>query len=196
MKKSKILVIVAIFIVAILVITVVILLNRNNENSLVVDNAYNIESNSQQNNSNNISSSSKITWIRNESLKTDSNSSDEENAVKTTNVNTNSLTNITLGEFVNKWTENSETNFLSAYPLENMVEPAEIKKGEMLWSTRDFYIKGVLPGFEMRFTAKHPDYLEEDFLGTSEKDINVSDFIVTNIQFEGNMDHLYESYLV
>ena len=73
-----------------------------------------------------------------------------------------------------------------------MVEPAEIKKGEMLWSTRDFYIKGVLPGFEMRFTAKHPDYLEEDFLGNSEKDINVSDFIITNIQLEGNMGYMNE----
>ena len=125
---------------------------------------------------NNIFSSSKINWIRNENLKTDSNFYDENNTVKSTNVNINSLTKITLGEFVDKWTENSEANFLSAYPLENLISPAEIRKGEMLWSTRDFYIKGVLPGFEIRFTAKHPDYLEEDFYEVIEKNHNEDDY--------------------
>ena len=188
MKNKKNFIIIGIIIVVIIGIICAIFVNKNKST-----NTSNISNNNVVGNSeNNIFSSSKISWVRNENLKTDSNSSDEENTVKTTNVNTNSLTNITLGEFVNKWTENSETNFLSAYPLEDMVEPAEIKKGEMLWSTRDFYIKGVLPGFEMRFTAKHPDYLEEDFLGNSEKDINVSDFIITNIQLEGNMGYMNE----
>lgn len=188
MKNKKNLIIIIVIILIVMGILCAILVNQNKTTNTSNMSNNNVEGNSE----NNIFSSSKISWVRNENLKTDSNSSDEENTVKTTNVNTNSLNNITLGEFVDKWTENSENNFLSAYPLENMVEPAEIKKGEMLWSTRDFYIKGVLPGFEMRFTAKHPDYLEEDFLGNSEKDINVSDFIITNIQLEGNMGYMNE----
>lgn len=188
MKNKKNLIIIIVIILVVMGILCAILVNQNKTTNTSNMSNNNVEGNSE----NNIFSSSKISWVRNENLKTDSNSSDEENTVKTTNVNTNSLNNITLGEFVDKWTENSENNFLSAYPLENMVEPAEIKKGEMLWSTRDFYIKGVLPGFEMRFTAKHPDYLEEDFLGNSEKDINVSDFIITNIQLEGNMGYMNE----
>ena len=188
MKNKKNLIIIIVIILVVMGILCAILVNQNKTTNTSNMSNNNVEGNSE----NNIFSSSKISWGRNENLKTDSNSSDEENTVKTTNVNTNSLNNITLGEFVDKWTENSENNFLSAYPLENMVEPAEIKKGEMLWSTRDFYIKGVLPGFEMRFTAKHPDYLEEDFLGNSEKDINVSDFIITNIQLEGNMGYMNE----
>lgn len=188
MKNKKNLIIIIVIILVVMGILCAILVNQNKTTNTSNMSNNNVEGNSE----NNIFNSSKISWVRNENLKTDSNSSDEENTVKTTNVNTNSLNNITLGEFVDKWTENSENNFLSAYPLENMVEPAEIKKGEMLWSTRDFYIKGVLPGFEMRFTAKHPDYLEEDFLGNSEKDINVSDFIITNIQLEGNMGYMNE----
>lgn len=188
MKNKKNLIIIIVIILVVMGILCAILVNQNKTTNTSNMSNNNVEGNSE----NNIFSSSKISWVRNENLKTDSNSSDEENTVKTTNVNTNSLNNITLGEFVDKWTENSENNFLSAYPLENIVEPAEIKKGEMLWSTRDFYIKGVLPGFEMRFTAKHPDYLEEDFLGNSEKDINVSDFIITNIQLEGNMGYMNE----
>ena len=188
MKNKKNLIIIIVIILVVMGILCAILVNQNKTTNTSNMSNNNVEGNSE----NNIFSSSKISWVRNENLKTDSNSSDEENTVKTTNVNINSLNNITLGEFVDKWTENSENNFLSAYPLENMVEPAEIKKGEMLWSTRDFYIKGVLPGFEMRFTAKHPDYLEEDFLGNSEKDINVSDFIITNIQLEGNMGYMNE----
>ena len=186
MKNKRNFIIIGIIIVVIVGIICAIFVNKNK----AINTDSNSNNNGVDNTQNNIFNSSKITWVRNENLKTDSNYSEEENTVKTTNVNTNSLTNITLGEFINKWTENSDTNFLSAYPLENMINPAEIRKNEMMWSTRDFYIKGVLPGFEMRFTAKHPDYLEENFLGASEKDINVSDFIITNIQLEGNMGYM------
>lgn len=191
-KNKRNFIIIGIIMLVIIGVISAILLNKNK----VINIGNNYNKNVVDNKQNNIFNSSKITWVRNESLKTDSNASDEENTVKTTNVNINSLTKITLREFANKCTENSETNFVSVLPLENVVEFSEIKKDEVLWSTRDFYIKGVLPGFEMRLTAKHPDYLDEDFFGVNKKDISVGDFIITNIQFEGNMNHLQESYLV
>lgn len=39
----------------------------------------------------------------------------------------------------------------------------------------------------MRILACHPDYIKENFYGACSKDCNIKDFIVCNIQFEGNM---------
>lgn len=42
-------------------------------------------------------------------------------------------------------------------------------------------------GFEMRILITHPDYLEETFGGVAEEDFSMKDYIVSNIQFEGDM---------
>lgn len=39
----------------------------------------------------------------------------------------------------------------------------------------------------MRILACHPDYIEKNFYGACPKECNIKDFIVCNIQFEGNM---------
>ena len=132
-KNKRNFIIIGIIMLVIIGVISAILLNKNK----VINIGNNYNKNVVDNKQNNIFNSSKITWVRNESLKTDSNASDEENTVKTTNVNINSLTKITLREFANKCTENSETNFVSVLPLENVVEFSEIKKDEVLWSTRD-----------------------------------------------------------
>ena len=184
MKNKRNFIIIGIIIVVIVGIICAIFVNKNK----AINTGSNSNNNGIDNTQNNIFNSSKIIWVRNENLKTDSNYSEEENTVKTTNVNIDSLTNITLEEFINKWSNSDyNSNFITLYPIENEISYGEIKKDEMLWSTRDIYLKGVLPGFEMRFTIKHPDYLSEDFLGVNNYDINVKDFIITNIQFEGNM---------
>lgn len=47
-------------------------------------------------------------------------------------------------------------------------------------------------GFEMRILITHPDYLEETFGGVAEEDFSMKDYIVSNIQFEGNMYYQVE----
>ena len=39
----------------------------------------------------------------------------------------------------------------------------------------------------MRILITHPDYLEETFGGVAEEDFSMKDYIVSNIQFEGDM---------
>lgn len=50
-----------------------------------------------------------------------------------------------------------------------------------------FISKVFFHGFEMRILACHPDYIEKNFYGACPKECNVKDFIICNIQFEGNM---------
>ena len=96
------------------------------------------------------SSNSKISWERNDNIVTDNNYAVEEGVINTKNVSTKSLTNITLEQFVNKWSENAETNFLCYYNLENKVTNIldnTIRKGELFSSYETIYVKGVLPRF-------------------------------------------------
>lgn len=126
--------------------------------SLVVLGAYFLTDTNKQNNFNEITNikensnkNTKISWERNDNIVTNNNYAIEETVATTTNVNTNSLTNITLEEFVNKWIENTETNFLCYYNLENklseFLNADTIRKGEVFSSDKNFYIKGVLPRF-------------------------------------------------
>lgn len=48
-------------------------------------------------------------------------------------------------------------------------------------------LKEYYHGFEMRILISHPDYLDEPFGGVAEEDFNMKDYIVCNIQFEGDM---------
>lgn len=50
------------------------------------------------------------------------------------------------------------------------------------YMSREYY-----HGFEMRILITHPDYLEETFGGVAEEDFSMKDYIVSNIQFEGDM---------
>ena len=55
------------------------------------------------------------------------------------------------------------------------------------YMSREYY-----HGFEMRILITHPDYLEETFGGVAEEDFSMKDYIVSNIQFEGNMYYQVE----
>ena len=50
------------------------------------------------------------------------------------------------------------------------------------YMSREYY-----HGFEMRILITHPDYLEETFGGVAEEDFSMKYYIVSNIQFEGDM---------
>lgn len=142
MKNRKIIIIfVSVFIIISLAVLVTYsLTDKNKQNNLNADTNI-IKENSNKN--------TKILWERNSSIVTDNNFAEEETVVNTTNVNVKTLTNITLEEFVNKWTESTETNFLCYYNLENKLSKFltadNIRKGENFSSDRNFYIKGVLP---------------------------------------------------
>lgn len=144
MKNKKVIIIlVSVFIVVSLaVLGIYFLTNRNKQNN------FNVDSSITKDNSN---KSTKISWERNSNIVTDNNFAEEEAVVNTTNVNVKTLTNITLEEFVNKWTESAETNFLCYYNLENKLSKFltadNIRQGENFSSDRNFYIKGVLPRF-------------------------------------------------
>ena len=52
---------------------------------------------------------------------------------------------------------------------------------------KQYMSKEYYHGFEMRILITHPDYLEETFGGVAEEDFSMKDYIVSNIQFEGDM---------
>ena len=139
--KNKKIIIICIIVILVLIIAVGIyfIFNRN-------DNSTTTGSNGTISSSNN----SKISWERSESIVTDNNYAVEESVINTKNVSTKSLTKITLEQFVNKWSENAETNFLCYYNLENKVSNIldnNIRKGELFSSYETIYVKGVLPRF-------------------------------------------------
>lgn len=138
MKNKKIIIICIIVILALMVGVGIYFITKNNKN-LTSSNSNGI-----------ISSNSKISWVKSENIVTDNNYSVEEHVIDTKNVTTKSLTNITLEQFVNKWSENAENNFLCYYNLENKVSNIldnTIRKGELFSSYETIYIKGVLPRF-------------------------------------------------
>lgn len=139
MKNKKIIIIICIIVMLVLIISVGIYFITNNNSTTTGSN-----------NIMNSNSNSKISWEKSESIVTDNNYAVEEGVINTKNVSTKSLTKITLEQFVNKWSENAETNFLCYYNLENKVANIldnNIRKGELFSSYETIYVKGVLPRF-------------------------------------------------
>lgn len=140
MKNKKIIIICIIIILVLIIAVGIYFISSRN------DNATTTGSNGIMSSSNN----SKISWERSENIVTDNNYEVEEHVIDTKNVTTKSLTNITLEQFVNKWSENTENNFLCYYFLENKVSNIldnTIRKGELFSSLERIYVKGVLPRF-------------------------------------------------
>lgn len=138
--KNKKLIIICIIVILVLIIAVGIYFITKNSNSTTTGSNSIVSS----------SSNSKISWERTENIVTDNNYAVEEGVINTKNVSTKSLTKITLEQFVNKWSENAETNFLCYYNLENKVSNIldnNIRKGELFSSYETIYVKGVLPRF-------------------------------------------------
>ena len=139
--KNKNIIIICIIIILVLIIAVgIYFISSKNDNVTTTG------SNGIMGSSNN----SKISWERSENIVTDNNYEVEEHVIDTKNVTTKSLTNITLEQFVNKWSENAETNFLCYYFLENEISNIldnTIRKGELFSSYETIYVKGVLPRF-------------------------------------------------
>lgn len=138
--KNKKIIIICIIVILVLIIAVGIYFITNNSNSNTTGSSGIMNSNS----------NSKISWERSENIVTDNNYEVEEHVIDTKNVTTKSLTNITLEQFVNKWSENTENNFLCYYFLENKVSNIldnTIRKGELFSSLERIYVKGVLPRF-------------------------------------------------
>lgn len=138
--KNKKLIIICIIVILVLIIAVGIYFITKNSNSTTTGSNSIVSS----------SSNSKISWERSENIVTDNNYAVEEGVINTKNVSTKSLTKITLEQFVNKWSENAETNFLCYYNLENKVSNIldnNIRKGELFSSYETIYVKGVLPRF-------------------------------------------------
>ena len=138
--KNKKIIIIFIIVILVLIIALGIYFITNNSNSNTTDSSGIMNSNS----------NSKISWERSENIVTDNNYAVEERIIDTKNVGTKSLTKITLEQFVNKWSENAETNFLCYYNLENKVANIldnNIRKGELFSSYETIYVKGVLPRF-------------------------------------------------
>lgn len=138
--KNKKIIIICIIVILVLIIAVGIYFITNNSNSNTTGSSGIMNSNS----------NSKISWERSENIVTDNNYAVEERVIDTKNVGTKSLTKITLEQFVNKWSENAETNFLCYYNLENKVANIldnNIRKGELFSSYETIYVKGVLPRF-------------------------------------------------
>lgn len=136
--KNKKLIVICIIVILVLIIAVGIYFITKNSNSTTTGSNSVVSS----------SSNSKISWERSENIVTDNNYAVEEGVINTKNVSTKSLTNITLEQFVNKWSENAETNFLCYYNLENKVTNIldnNIRKGELFSSYETIYVKGVLP---------------------------------------------------
>ena len=109
--KNKKIIIIFIIVILVLIIALGIYFITNNSNSNTTGSSGIMNSNS----------NSKISWERSENIVTDNNYAVEERVIDTKNVGTKSLTKITLEQFVNKWSENAETNFLCYYNLENKV---------------------------------------------------------------------------
>ena len=138
--KNKKLIVICIIVILVLIIAVGIYFITKNSNSTTTGSNSIVSS----------SSNSKISWERNDNIVTDNNYAVEEGVINTKNVSTKSLTKITLEQFVNKWSENAETNFLCYYNLENKVSNIldnNIRKGELFSSYETIYVKGVLPRF-------------------------------------------------
>lgn len=138
--KNKKLIVICIIVILVLIIAVGIYFITKNSNSTTTGSNSIVSS----------SSNSKISWERSENIVTDNNYAVEEGVINTKNVSTKSLTKITLEQFVNKWSENAETNFLCYYNLENKVSNIldnNIRKGELFSSYETIYVKGVLPRF-------------------------------------------------
>ena len=138
--KNKKIIIIFIIVILVLIIALGIYFITNNSNSNTTGSSGIMNSNS----------NSKISWERSENIVTDNNYAVEERVIDTKNVGTKSLTKITLEQFVNKWSENAETNFLCYYNLENKVANIldnNIRKGELFSSYETIYVKGVLPRF-------------------------------------------------
>lgn len=138
--KNKKIIIICIIVILVLIIAVGIYFMTKNSNSTTTGSNGIMSSNS----------NSKISWERSENIVTDNNYAVEEGVINTKNVSTKSLTKITLEQFVNKWSENAETNFLCYYNLENKVSNIldnNIRKGELFSSYETIYVKGVLPRF-------------------------------------------------
>ena len=138
--KNKKIIIICIIVILVLIIAVGIYFMTKNSNSTTTGSNGIMSSNS----------NSKISWERSENIVTDNNYAVEEGVINTKNVSTKSLTKITLEQFVNKWSENAETNFLCYYNLENKVSnilDKNIRKGELFSSYETIYVKGVLPRF-------------------------------------------------
>lgn len=136
MKNKKIIIICIIVILVLIIAVGIYFITDNNNNSTTT--------------SSNSSSNSKVSWERSDNIVTDNNYAVEEGVINTKNVSTKSLTNITLEQFVNKWSENTETNFLCYFNLENKVSNIldnTIRKGELFSSYETIYVKGVLPRF-------------------------------------------------
>ena len=138
--KNKKIIIICIIVILVLIIAVGIYFMTKNSNSTTTGSNGIMSSNS----------NSKISWERSENIVTDNSYAVEEGVINTKNVSTKSLTKITLEQFVNKWSENAETNFLCYYNLENKVSNIldnNIRKGELFSSYETIYVKGVLPRF-------------------------------------------------